>query len=210
MTVRRRLVATFLAVASVGVIGAVWGPFLLQDFLLPLSAGVWALLRICVLCVDQKTYWMLGLLVATGFSVFRLSQTASPPEPTLAGDPNLEPGALTHWKGLFSSIRLGSPDDKNLRRELKWILVRIYASKHRLPAGFQVADRFQKREIALPAFVYDALFSAPPEKNRSGFVRLVQWMRGTHSEASRHRKLSEKILGEILTYFEEMMESKDV
>ena len=210
MTVRRRLVATFLAVVSVGVIGAVWGPFLLKEFLLPLSAGVWALLRIFVLSVDQKTYWMLGLLVATGFSVFRLSQTVSPPEPTLAGDPNFEPGALTYWKGLFYSSHLGSQSDKNLRRELKWILVKIYASKHRLPAGFQVADRFQKREIVLPAFVYDALFAAPPEKSRSGFVRLVQWMRGTHRKASRQRKLSENILCEILTYFEEMMESKDV
>ena len=179
-----------------------------SGFLEPSARAVWLLLRLSILSVDQALLWALGILVAVLFLVIRLAQSLGTDQTPAAPPEDRLPREAERWVSLFDSLTPEVRFDRTLQRELVWTLVSVYTLKHRIPAGFEVADAFRQRRLPLPESVYGLLFEGPPPWRPFPWslfsLPLVPRSRA-HRQATARRNLNL-----VLTYLEQTLEAHDV
>ena len=204
----RRFWITGALLALVLGLALLFWPEVYSGFLEPSARALWFLLRLSVLSIDQGIIWALGLLVAVVFLVIRLAQSLGT-DPTPAAPPEERlPREAERWVSLFDSLTPDARFDRTLQRELVWTLVSVYTLKHRIPAGFEVADAFRKRQVPLPESVYRLLFEGPPPRRPFPWS-LFSALSVPRSKAFR-RATAVQNLNLVLKYLEQTLEAQDV
>ncbi len=208
--------AFFLAVALF--VGLLFWPFVLTEIITPTSLAAWVLLRIFVLSVDQKYYWMAIIAITSIFLYYRL---LPPSHPTVQSEDAQHSNAtmitLGYWHSLFNLIDRRVQDDEMLKKGLARLLLSHYAAKQHTAADFHLYDALKQGEIPLPEQMHAFLFAEelqPAERSLVMSVRkLAQSIRNTPRKWIRRwtgRETAERyrVVDEILCFMEDSLEMK--
>jgi len=161
---KERLLFIVLFIAFLGVIVLLAGPWLSRNFLEPLALGLWLLLRIFVLSIDQGILWSLMILVIVGCFFLRPRRDRKRLYEEQAPMQNAALRDLERWRYLFAEKPRSAKEFGSLRRELAWTLCSVYASRKRIHSDYEVRDAFVGGRISLDEDIYAFLFAEAPAK----------------------------------------------
>jgi hypothetical protein len=212
VNVSGRLVIFVFFLLTILLVGMIFWPFILNEIIAPTSLAVWVLLRVFVLSIDQKYFWMAIIFIAS-FFLFRSLLPRIPP-PIQTGDfqkPNETMGSIDYWRRLFIVIDRKVQDDKTLKKELAYLLLTLYATKQHVPSSYRLFDALQSGRVPLPEHIHTLLFpeeSQGPVRSIRGLLRSIQktprkWIRRwTGQEAAEHYRMIDEVLGFMETSLE--------
>lgn len=190
-------------------------PFILDEIIAPTSLGVWVLLRIFVLSIDQKYYWVAVILISSFFLCLRLLPRV-PPDVQSEGfrDTNATMSSIGFWHILFADISRKVQDDRILKKELVYLLLSLYATNQHTTADFRLFAALQSGQIPLPEHIHTLLFTEEPQESKQPIKRLPhfikktfrKWVRGWTGQerAEHHREIDE-----LLCFMETSLEIKN-
>ena len=158
---KRLLVVGAVLILLMGLAGVFWTE-VYGGFLEPVARAGWLLLRLTVLSVDQGVLWALGVFVAVMVLVVRVAQNLGTEQSVTPRSSSMLPAEVARWESLLVSGASDGRFDTALQRDLVWTLVSLYTLKHRIPVGFEVADRFRQGTLPLPPEVRRLLFEQRP------------------------------------------------
>jgi hypothetical protein len=179
MTKRDRKLRLALLASGIALAALLFGPAILEGVIKPAAVGIWMLIRVLVLSVDQIKIWtflMLALIILFAFRA-ALALMDGPQEPRTeetAPDQNATLGDVEYWRYMFAETPRDDREYGLARREFAKLLLSAYASKERLVNDFTLYERFKSREIPLPEGVYDLVFS---EERAASRTRIGTWLR---------------------------------
>ncbi len=213
------VVGGFLLAVAVFV-GLLFWPFVLNEIITPTSLAAWVLLRIFVLSVDQKYYWIAIIGITSIFLYYRL---LPPSRPTLQSEdvPHTNSTMMTlgYWQSLFNLIDRRAQDDGDmLKKGLARLLLTHYATQQHTPADFHLYDALQAGQLPLPEEIRAFLFAKEPQpEGRSLVVKLrelIQSIRNTPRRwirrwTGRERAERYRMVEEILCFLETSLEMKN-
>ncbi len=207
----------FLAVALF--VGLLFWPFILNEILTPISLATWVLLRVFVLSLDQKYYWMAIIFVTAMFLFLRL---LPPSRPTAQSEDarqlNAAMRTLDYWNSLFSLIDRRVQDDDMLKKGLARLLLSHYATQQHVLADFHLYDALKQRKIPFPEPIHAFLFAEEPQPQGQSWAakirNLAQSMRDTPRRWIRRWTGQEaadryRMVDEILCFMENSLEMKN-
>jgi hypothetical protein len=174
VNISRRLVIFIFFLLLILLVGMLFGPFILNEIIKPISLVAWLLLRLFVLSIDQKYYWGAIVFVVV-FFLFRflpLDNPALPPDEDQNSNATMR--NIRYWHSLFTLAENDSHDDKTLKRELARLLLALYATKQRTAADFRLYDALQQGEIPIPEYIHTFLFVEEPQETRSSLKKFAQ------------------------------------
>ena len=215
----RALVIGIFSLLIILFVGLLFWPFILNEIIRPTSLAVWVLVRIFILSLDQKYYWVAIVFIAAIFLFLRLLPPAhSTVESEDSQHLNVTMRTLDYWRSLLNLIDHRVQDDEMLKKELARLLLSLYATKQHTLADFRLYDALQQGEIPLPEQIYAFLFPKEPQPVGRSFIanirRLVQSIRNTprkwirrwtgQETAERHR-----LIDETLCFLETSLEMKN-
>jgi hypothetical protein len=215
----RALVIGVFSLLIILFVGLLFWPFILNEIIRPTSLAVWVLVRIFILSLDQKYYWVAIVFIAAIFLFLRLLPPAhSTVESEDSQHLNVTMRTLDYWRSLLNLIDHRVQDDEMLKKELARLLLSLYATKQHTLADFRLYDALQQGEIPLPEQIYAFLFPKEPQPVGRSFIanirRLVQSIRNTprkwirrwtgQETAERHR-----LIDETLCFLETSLEMKN-
>jgi hypothetical protein len=163
---RERLLFLFIFIALLAVLALLFGPYVSEYFLKPLSQGLWLLLRIFVLSIDQRVLWGLMIFAVAIFFLVRPNRIPRPLYEEAESTRNAALRELERWRYLFADKPGSAREFGSLQRELAWTLCAVYASRKRIRADYEVRDAFAQRKIPLDEGIYAFLFAEAPAKLR--------------------------------------------
>ena len=214
MNISKRVVTSILVTAIILFAVLLFWPFILSNIIKPIALVVWVLLRILVLSIDQKYFWMAIVFVAV-FFLFRLLPQE---QPVVESDTYLETNAtiksIGYWRILLTYNDQNIREEKILRRELLQLLTSLYASKQHSSTNFDIYDALQRGEIPLPENIRAFLFSEEPHKSEGSIKKFFQaiqktprkWIRQwTGQEKAEHYRT----IDEVLCFIETSLEIKN-
>jgi hypothetical protein len=200
-------------------VGLLFWPFILNEIITPTSLAVWVLLRIFVLSVDQKYYWMAIIFITSLFLYLRL---LPPSPPAIQSEDSRHSNAtmriLDYWRSLFNLIDVHVQDDEILKKELVRLLLSFYATKQHTLADFRLHKALQEGKIPLPEQIHAFLFPEEPQPAGRSFIlkirELVQSLRNTPRKWIRRWTGQEtaehyRMVDEILCFLETSLEMKN-
>jgi hypothetical protein len=193
---RERLLSLSLFVLLLVVLALLVGPYVLRNFLEPLALGVWLLLRVFVLSIDQGVLWGLMVLVVVVWFIVRPNRNSRPlyEEGEIARNAALRD--LEGWSYLFSEKPRASGEFGSLQRELAWTLCAVYASRKRIRSDYEVRDAFEQGRIPLGEGIYSFLFAQAKAK-------------ATIKTKAKKRGEYDRLAMECLDYLESQLEIRD-
>jgi hypothetical protein len=215
----RALVIGIFSLLIILFVGLLFWPFILNEIIRPTSLAVWVLVRIFILSLDQKYYWVAIVFIAAIFLFLRLLPPAhSTVESEDSQHLNVTMRTLDYWRSLLNLIDHRVQDDEMLKKELARLLLSLYATKQHTLADFRLYDALQQGKIPLPEQIYAFLFPKEPQPVGRSFIanirRLVQSIRNTprkwirrwtgQETAERHR-----LIDETLCFLETSLEMKN-
>jgi hypothetical protein len=215
VNISRRLVIFVCFVSIILIAGIFYWPFILHEIIAPTSLGVWVLLRIFVLSIDQKYYWAAMILISSFFLCLRLLPRV-PPDIQSEGfrETNATMSSIGYWHILFTETGRKIQDDRILKRELADLLLSLYATNQRTTADFRLYDALQRGQIPLPEHIHTLLFTEEPQVSKQFIRRLLhsikkaprQWVRRwTGQERAEHQRA----IDELLCFMETSLEIKN-
>ena len=207
MNVSGRLVAFVFILLTILLVGMIFWPFILSEIIAPTSLAVWVLLRIFVLSIDQKFFWV-GIIFITSFFLYRnlLPRIPLPIQTDDFHKPNETMRNIDYWKRLFIVIDKKVQDEKTIKKELTFLLLTLYTTKQRTLTGFRLYDALQSGQIPLPEHIHTFLFPEEPqgsERSIKGLIQSIQktpmkWIRRwTGQETAEHYRMIDEVLGFI-------------
>lgn len=208
----RRLVLLFLLTAIVLFIGLLFWPFIVRNIIQPTAMVIWFLLRILVLSIHQRYFWV-AIIFAAFLVLFRiLYQAQSAPQSSSFLETNTTLINIGYWRGLFMYSGQDVQEDKNLKRQLIYLLTSLYASKQGTLNDFRIQDAMRQGTIPLPGKIYAFLFPQEPVSGgplQKFFQSIRQtprsWIRQwTGQEKAEHYQMIE----EVLNFLEASLEIK--
>lgn len=208
----RRLVLLFLLTAIVLFIGLLFWPFIERNIIQPTAMVIWFLLRILVLSIHQRYFWV-AIIFAAFLVLFRiLYQAQSAPQPSAFLETNTTLINIGYWRGLFMYSGQDVQEDKNLKRQLIYLLTSLYASKQGTLNDFRIQDAMRQGTIPLPGKIHAFLFPQEPVSGgplQKFFQSIRQtprsWIRQwTGQEKAEHYQMIE----EVLNFLEASLEIK--
>jgi hypothetical protein len=215
MSRSRWLIVAVFSLLSILFVGLLFWPFILNEIIAPLSLAVWVLLRIFVLSIDQKYYWVAVVFIT---ALFLCRHLAPPPPPIIQSEDDQDSNAalrtLGYWRSLFNLMDRPIQDDEILKKNLAYLLLSLYATKQHTSADFRLYDALQQGEIPIPEQIRAVLFPEKPQQVGHSFKKLVQsigniprkWIRHwTGQEIAEHYRT----LDEILCFMETSLEMKN-
>jgi hypothetical protein len=211
MKISRRVVIILLA-AILLLTGVLFGPSLQNYLLKPIATVSWILLRIFVLSIDQRFFWIVLIFIGLVF-LFRLLsriQTTLPEEESYESNDTID--AIEYWRSRFLLSNTNTSYDKSLRRELTNLLASYYASKQR-SSNFEIYELLQRGQIPLPKHIHTFLFPQEPQDSRRSLKKLILSIRCTPRKYIRRWTGQEKVeryrmVNEVLSFIETSMEIK--
>ena len=207
MDVSRKLVVFVFFLLTILLVGMIFWPFILSEIIAPTSLAVWVLLRIFVLSIDQKFFWV-GIIFITSFFLYRnlLPRIPLPIQTDDFHKPNETMRNIDYWKRLFIVIDKKVQDEKTIKKELTFLLLTLYTTKQRTLTGFRLYDALQSGQIPLPEHIHTFLFPEEPqgsERSIKGLIQSIQkipmkWIRRwTGQETAEHYRMIDEVLGFI-------------
>ncbi len=199
-------------------VGLLFWPFILNEIITPTSLAAWVLLRIFVLSVDQKHYWVAIIFITSIFLYLRL---LPPSHPTIQSEDSQHSNAtmitLDYWRSVFNLIDQHVQDDDMLKKGLTRLLLSHYATKQHTLADFRLYDALQRGKIPLPEQIHAFLFAEEPQPEGRSFIinirKLVQSIRNTPRKWIRQWTGQEtaeryRMVDDILCFMETSLEMK--
>jgi len=215
VSVSRRLVIGAFFLLMILFVGLLFWPFVLNEIIKPTALVVWTLLRVFVLSIDQKYYWVAIILITSFFLYRRLPLS---PQPAVQSEDEQHSNAtiktINHWRSLFNPMDQHIQVNKILKKNLAGLLLSLYATKQHTSADFRLYDALQQGQIPLPERIHAFLFLEEPQPAGRSFKKLVQsirntprkWIRRwTGQEAAEHYRM----VDEILFFMETSLEMKN-
>ncbi len=219
MSRSRALVVGAFSLSVILFVGLLFWPFVLNEIITPTSLAVWILLRIFVLSVDQKYYWMAIIIITSLFLYLRL---LPPSHPTVQSEEaqhlNATMRVLDAWHSLFYLIGQHVQDDELLKKGLVRLLLSFYAAKQHTLADFHLYDALKRGDISLPQQIHAFLFPEEPQPGGRSFIvsirKLVQSIRNTprrwiHHWTGQDTAEYYRMVDEILCFMETSLEMKN-
>jgi hypothetical protein len=199
--------AALLASALV-LVALCFGSDVIEGFLKPTAAAIWALLRIFVLSVDQIKLWAFMALAAALLAIVRAATAIMDASqgwqaPADEADENALAHSIRYWRYLLSEAPSGRRDIATTRNVFIRLLISARAAKERVAGDFTLRDDFQARRIPLPDEVYGLLFAEEPRSRRT---RLRAWL---DRATGRDRAEYHRAVALFFEYLESYMEIKD-
>jgi hypothetical protein len=214
MNISRRTAMFILCASILLLLGTLFWPFMVNEIITPLSLLAWLFLRIFVLSIGQQYYWG-AIIIFVGFILFRLLFQ----EPTIvpsnvSEDSNATIKMIANWRTLFAPTDQDVRDDVYLKRELRRLLLSLYASNQGASDKLEVYEALQQGEIPLPKSIHDFLFLEQPNKTGRSLQALTlsiwktpqKWIRRwTGQETADHYRM----IDEVLRFMETSLEMKN-
>jgi hypothetical protein len=214
MKLSRRLVIFCFILSAILFVGMLFGPFILNEIIAPVSVVVWLLLRLLVLSIDQKYYWGGIIFVVVFFLVRFLPQGQSELLSDESPDSNAVMKTIGYWRNLFILTDQHVQDEKTLKRELIRLLLSFYATKQQTTANFWLYEALERGEIFLPEQIRPFLFPEEPQATNRSLKKRLQslrnapqkWIRRiTGQETAEHYRM----INEVLSFMETALEMKN-
>jgi hypothetical protein len=207
-----RLVIFVFFLLTILLMGMIFWPFILNEIVAPTSMAAWVLLRILVLSIDQKYFWVAVIFISS-FFLYRslLPRFPSAIQTDDFQRPNETMRSIGYWRRRFTVIDHKVQDDKSLKRELAYLLLTLYATKQDIPAGFRLYDALQSGQIPMPERIHTLLFLEEPQGSGRFIRRLLRsiqktprkWIRRwTGQEEAEHYRMIDEVLGFMETSLE--------
>jgi hypothetical protein len=202
---RDRTLAAVLLVSGLALAAILFGRAIFAGFVVPMASGIWALLRIFVLSVDQIQLWTFMLIAL--FLLFALRAALalmdySPETQEESGEPdeNAVLGSVKYWRYMFAEVPRSPRELALARREFAKLLLSSYAAKERVMNDFSLYGDFKSRRIPLPDGIYDFAFADEPPSRGS---RLRSWLRrASGADRVEYHRAVEEFLDFIKSYME--------
>lgn len=173
----RALVAAIIA-SGAALAAIFFGPVLLESVIKPVATGLWILVRVLVLSVDQIKLWTFLIVALFFFLAYRaaralLDAPVKPGTEPTAPDENATLDSLEYWRYLFTQTPRDDREYSLTRRELARLLLSAYASKERVVNDYTLYADFKSRKILLPDGVYAFVFGdeGAPRTKFSAWLR---------------------------------------
>jgi hypothetical protein len=207
-----RALALALLASGVVLAALLFGPAVLEGVIKPMAMGIWVLLRIFVLSVDQAKLWtfltlflFLFLFLFLAYRAARAMLDASPGPGAESAEPdkNATLGDIEYWKYMFAETPRDDREYGLAQRELAKLLLSAYASRERVVNDFALHNDFKSRKIPLPESVYSFVFDDGRIASRS---RLRAWLRRV---SGRDRVEYRRSIGQYLEFLNSYMEISD-
>jgi len=215
MKISRQLLFFIFFLLLILFVGMLFWPFILREVIIPVSQAVWLLIRVFVLSVDQKYYWIAIILVAAFVLLIRqiFIDQASTIEVEVIPDSNATLRTVDKWHNLFSMNDEINEEEKILRRELIHLLLSLYSIKQRTEADFQLFGALEQGEIPLPANIHAYLFENA-ENNDSLFIKQLKAIGNLPRKWVRHWSGQDKaeqyqMIDDVLDFIETSLEMKN-
>jgi hypothetical protein len=215
VNISRRLAIGVFFLLVILFVGLLFWPFVLNEIIKPISLVVWTLLRIFVLSIDQKYYWVAIILITSFFLYRRLPPS---PDPTVQSEDDQPANAtirsLGYWHNLFHSMDQHIQENKILKKNLARLLLSFYATQQHTSADFRLYDALQQGQIPLPEQIHAFVFPEEPRPAGRSFKKLVQsianaprkWIRRwTGQETAEYYRM----VDEIFCFMEASLEMKN-
>lgn len=215
MNISQRLIIVIFSLFIILFVGMLFGPFVLNEIITPISLAVWLLLRIFVLSIDQKYYWGAIIFITSFFLYYRL---LPPLQPAIQFEDfqnsNEIMRTIGYWRSLLTLTDQDIQHDKTLKKELARLLLSRYATKQRTLPYFRLYEALQQGEIPIPDQIHDFLFLEEPQEAGRSFKKLVQsirntprtWIRdGTGQESAEYYQM----IDEVFCFIETSLEMKN-
>jgi hypothetical protein len=193
--------------------GVLFWPFTLNEIIIPFSQIVWLLVRVLILSVDQKYYWIAIILVAIFVLLIRQLITNQATSETLAvPDSNATIKAVENWRILFS-MNDENNDEIYSKRELIHLLLILFSIKQQTEANYILFDALEQGEIPLPAYIHAYLFGKP-ENDQNKFLKHLNSLCSIPRKWMRHWSGQDKaehyqMINEVLRFIETSLEMKN-
>jgi hypothetical protein len=206
----RRLAAAALAGGLALAAGALAWPWLRAGLLEPLALLAWLLLRVFVLSVDQRVWWL--FLVAAAPVLLAL---ALRPRPGVAGRPWVAgPAPRVHpvagWREQIDQAARGLRE----QRAFGWdgfvqLTLSLTSLQRRQPPDYLLHEELRSGQLPLPPRVRAFLFPPAPAP-ASRWARLGLRLRSGPRRAlrltGRERRAHLRSISQLLTYLEDALE----
>jgi hypothetical protein len=208
MTKPNRTLALALFASGLALVALLFGSAVLAGVLKPLAMGLWALVRIFVLSVDQIKLWTfltIFLLLFFAYRAVSALMDSSPAEPTeyAAPDQSTTLADMEYWRYMFAETPRDSREFGLVQRELAKLLLSAHATKERVVNDFTLYNDFKSRRIPLPESVYALIFQ---EGQIRAKTRFRAWL---HRLSGRDRVEYRRAIERFLKYLESHMEIHD-
>jgi hypothetical protein len=211
----KRIWVFLLVLAGVLILGILFWPFVYEELLLPIGLTAWLFLRIFVLSIDQKIYWIALNLIAIFFLFRQLIQSSLFVEAEAQPEDNKDLKDIEFWRSYFTLYTHDKKEQFMVKRELTRLLVSTYASKQGVTANFLVTEALKKGDIPLPESIYSFLFDEDLERiYHPSFKQILKslwlaprnWMdeRSGRNAAEFYRNVAE-----VLNFLETSLEMKN-
>jgi hypothetical protein len=176
---------------------------------------VWVLLRVFVLSVDQKFYWMVIVLISAFLLLRRVlssPQTTAPS--TVFQRPNATIENIQYWHSLLAASARHPQDNRTTKKELAHLLLLLYATKKRASADYRLYEALQQGEIPLPEPIRAFLFPEAPKQSERPLKKFLQSIRKTPKKWIRRWTGQEQAeyyqrVDQVLDFVETSLEIKD-
>jgi hypothetical protein len=210
---RRVAISLFLAAIILLAVLLFW-PFVLNDVLKPIAMVAWLFLRIFVLSIGQRYYWIAIIFVALVFLYRFLSQSKIPLPAEESFHSNEILNTIQYWRIRFSLTDNSNRQEKSLKRELVDLLVSLYAAKQRGASNYAIRSAMERSQIPLPENIHTFLFPEERQESRSFLRKLIQsipktprkWIRQWTGKETAERY---RMIEEVLSFLETALEIKN-
>jgi hypothetical protein len=215
MNKSRRLIVFLIIFTGVLILGLAFWQYVLDQILTPIALTAWLFLRIFVLSIDQKVYWIV-LILGSVIVLFRhLIQYSMSSETETLPEADLALKDIEFWRTFFTLYTHDKKEQFMVKRELVRLLVSMYASKQGVAANFLVMDALKKGEIPLPEAIYSFLFVEDQiQKDRHSLKQILRtlWLAPRHwldERSGRNIEEYYRMVTEVLDFMESSLEIKN-
>jgi hypothetical protein len=176
---------------------------------------LWLFWRI-VRSVDQTLYWGLLIFSAVIYAFIRFArrtQASAAFEQIQPSDLGVTLERVKYWRTSIHLTRDEIEKFNFLKRNLRTMLVTVYASQQPGMAPFEIHAALKQRQIPLPEHIYAFLFPAESSGSRRSFKQVLQTIRDIPRKRVRQwtgRDVAEyyQSIEEVISLMESALETK--
>jgi hypothetical protein len=165
------------------------------------------------LSIHQKYFWYAAILAAIIVLYRLLPRARMDVDPDTSAETNSTMTNIAYWRGQFIYNGETVREQKNLKRELTYLLASLYASKQSTSNDYRIHDALQQGKIPLPQNIHAILFAQEPSLSGGPLRRFIGSIRRTATKRIRQWTGQEeaehyKMIDELLTFMETSLEIK--
>ncbi len=215
MKTSRRAALVILLLGFLFLLALTFPAFIQDNLVTPIALVLWLFWRI-LQSIDQAMYWILAILLALGYFLFRLIRWSQGPivfEQFSSPDENAMLERIGYWRSSIHLSGLDTVKPHTLERELGMMLAALYASKQPESVQFEIYDDLKRRAIPLPEPIYAFLFPVEATGSKHSIQQILRHLRDWPRKQVRRWTGREKAayyqsLEQVITFLESELENQ--